>query len=141
MQTKYYYDALDNGFYIYPDSVKIPSSAIEISIDIYSQFAGVSWPEGKILGADSDGMPAWLDAPPLTHEEEIAAAEARKQALIDQSNAYINSKQWPGKAAIGRLKGDELEQYSLWLDYLDALEAVDASSAPNIIWPEHLAEY
>ncbi len=31
----------------------------------------------------------------------------------------MNSKQWPGKAAIGRLKGEELAQYNLWLDYLE----------------------
>ncbi|EPF4824647.1 tail fiber assembly protein, partial [Escherichia albertii] len=43
--------------------------------------------------------------------------------------------QWPGKAAIGRLKGEELAQYNLWLDYLDALELVDPSSAPDIEWP------
>ncbi|EKQ4439699.1 tail fiber assembly protein, partial [Escherichia coli] len=48
---------------------------------------------------------------------------------------YMNSKQWPGKAAIGRLKGEELAQYNLWLDYLDALELVDISSAPDIEWP------
>ncbi|WXP55184.1 tail fiber assembly protein (plasmid) [Escherichia coli] len=47
----------------------------------------------------------------------------------------MNSKQWPGKAAIGRLKDDELAQYNLWLDYLDALELVDSSSAPDIEWP------
>lgn len=47
----------------------------------------------------------------------------------------MNSKQWPGKAAIGRLKGDELEQYGLWLDYLDALEVLNISSAPDIEWP------
>ncbi|WP_139059164.1 tail fiber assembly protein, partial [Escherichia coli] len=46
-----------------------------------------------------------------------------------------HSKQWPGKAAIGRLKGEELAQYNLWLDYLDALELVDTSSAPDIEWP------
>ncbi|QCT86079.1 phage tail protein [Escherichia sp. E4742] len=48
----------------------------------------------------------------------------------------MNSKQWPGKAAIGCMKGDELAQYNLWLDYLDALEAVDTSTAPEIDWPE-----
>ncbi len=40
-----------------------------------------------------------------------------------------------GKASIGRLKGEELVQYNLWLDYLDALELVDTSSAPDIEWP------
>lgn len=39
------------------------------------------------------------------------------------------------KAAIGRLKGEELAQYNLWLDYLDALELVDTSGAPDIKWP------
>ncbi|TII96102.1 tail fiber assembly protein, partial [Escherichia coli] len=36
---------------------------------------------------------------------------------------------------IGRLKSEELAQYNLWLDYLDALELVDTSSAPDIEWP------
>ena len=79
-------------------------------------------------------MPAWIDIPPPTHEEQIAAAELEKQQLINQVNEYINSKQWPGKSVLGRLKDDELTQYNLWLDYLDALEAVDVSSAPDIVW-------
>ncbi|HFU4157886.1 TPA: tail fiber assembly protein, partial [Escherichia coli] len=65
----------------------------------------------------------------------LSEAERKKQALINRVNEYINSKQWPGKAAIGRLKGEELAQYNLWLDYLDALELVDTSSAPDIEWP------
>ncbi|EHU01384.1 hypothetical protein CKS_4137 [Pantoea stewartii subsp. stewartii DC283] len=47
----------------------------------------------------------------------------------------MNSRQWPGKAALGRLKGDELAAYNTWLDYLDALYAVDTSKAPDITWP------
>ncbi len=77
----------------------------------------------------------WEEAPPLTSEELITIAESNKQRLINQANEYMNSKQWPGKAAIGRLKGEELAQYNLWLDYLDALELVDTSSAPDIEWP------
>ena len=85
--------------------------------------------------AGDDGYPAWADIPPPTHEQLVAIADAEKQSLIDQANEYINSKQWPGKASIGRLKGEELVQYNLWLDYLDALELVDTSSAPDIEWP------
>lgn len=69
-------------------------------------------------------------------ESAISDAENKKRILINESTEYINSKQWPGKAAIGRMKGDELARYNLWLDYLDALDAVDTSSAPDIIWPE-----
>lgn len=68
-------------------------------------------------------------------ESAISAAENKKRLLIIEAREYIDSKQWVGKAAIGRLKGDELAQYNLWLDYLDALEAVDASMAPDINWP------
>ncbi|EJD6097091.1 tail fiber assembly protein [Citrobacter freundii] len=68
-------------------------------------------------------------------ESTISAAENKKRLLINEATEYVNSKQWPGKAAIGRLKGDELTQYNLWLDYLDELEAVDTSSAPDINWP------
>ncbi|HCN8307127.1 TPA: tail fiber assembly protein, partial [Escherichia coli] len=41
-----------------------------------------------------------------------------------------------GKAAMGRLKDAEKVQYNAWLDYLDALELVDTTSAPDIEWPE-----
>ncbi|HBP8875750.1 TPA: tail fiber assembly protein [Escherichia coli] len=135
MDKIYFFDPGTAGFYITPDSPVIPDGAREISFDVYSTFAGVQWPEGKTLGADSSGMPAWVDAPPMTHEEAVAAAEAQKQAFIDQANEHMNSKQWPGKAAIGRLNGDELAQYNLWLDYLDALEAIDTLTAPDIEWP------
>ncbi|MWF42579.1 tail fiber assembly protein, partial [Escherichia coli] len=107
---------------------------VDIDEVIFREYFYDTPPEGKYRGV-IDGMPAWIDIPPPTHEEQIAAAELKKQQLINQVNEYINSKQWPGKAAIGRLKGEELVQYNLWLDYLDALELVDTSSAPDIEWP------
>ncbi|EEV6158437.1 tail fiber assembly protein [Escherichia coli] len=92
-------------------------------------------PEGKMLDVSDTGEPILIDVPQPTHEELVAFADAEKQERIDLANEYMNSKQWAGKAAIGRLKGEELAQYNLWLDYLDALELVDTSSAPDIEWP------
>ncbi len=112
-----------------------PKDGIDVTDEISDEFTGQP-PVGKMLGVGSDGMPAWVDIPPPSHEELVAQAEAEKQARIDQANEYMNSKQWPGKAAMGRLKGEELAQYNLWLDYLDALELVDTSGAPDIEWPE-----
>ncbi|HGK7376581.1 TPA: tail fiber assembly protein [Enterobacter asburiae] len=74
--------------------------------------------------------------PDKTKEQLIQEANLEKVGRINSANDYMNSKQWPGKAAIGRLKGDELAQYNLWLDYLDALEAVNTSTAPDITWPQ-----
>ncbi|MBJ8832030.1 tail fiber assembly protein [Citrobacter freundii] len=111
-----------------------PKDGVDVTDEISDEFTGPP-PEGKTLGVGKDGMPAWVDLPPPTHDELVAQAEAEKQARIDQANEYMNSKQWPGKAAMGRLKDDEKAQYNAWLDYLDALETVDTSKAPDIIWP------
>ncbi|EIM6182973.1 tail fiber assembly protein [Escherichia coli] len=108
---------------------------VDIDEAIFREYSYDTPPEGKRRITAGDGMPAWADVPPPTREEQIASAETKKQQLINQANEYINSKQWPGKASIGRLKGEELAQYNLWLDYLDALELVDTSSAPDIEWP------
>ncbi|MDM2775000.1 tail fiber assembly protein [Citrobacter sp. Cpo126] len=111
-----------------------PADPVGVSDVIYFEYSGIP-PEGKIRRSDANGMPCWIDAPLKSTEELIAEAEKVRQVLIAQANDYINSKQWPGKAAIGRLKGDELTQYNLMLDYLDVLDAIDTSSAPDINWP------
>ena len=130
-----YFSASIRGFYDEAERELFknwPGDAIPITEEEHIQFISPA-PLGKILGS-KDGMPAWVDAPPPTHEESVAAAEAQKQQLIDQANAYMNSKQWPGKAAMGRLTNTERAQYSAWLDYLDELEAVNSADAPDK-WP------
>ena len=108
---------------------------VDIDEVIFREYFYDTPPEGKYRCVGEDGLPAWADIPPPTRKEQIASAETKKQQLINQANDYMNSRQWVGKAAIGRLKGEELAQYNLWLDYLDALELVDTSSAPDIEWP------
>ncbi|OUE57618.1 tail fiber assembly protein [Citrobacter amalonaticus] len=133
------FSALNNAFYPlelqsrYVEAGSWPEDGIEVNDEIFKEFTGEP-PVGKVRGVE-DGFPCWIDVPPPTRDELIAAAVLEKQVRTGQANDYINDKQWPGKAAIGRLKGDELAQYNLWLDYLDALEAVDTSSAPDINWP------
>lgn len=138
--NKYSYSASENAFYAvalkntYALSGTWPADALDISDDISVEYMAEP-PIGKVRVAGADGSPVWADKPEPTRDELIAVADAEKQVRIDQANDYMNSKQWPGKAAIGRLKGDELVQYNLWLDYLDALEAVDTTSAPHNEWP------
>jgi hypothetical protein len=52
------------------------------------------------------------DIPPPTHDELVANANIDKQLRIDQANDYMNSKGIPAKAAMGRLKDSEKEQYN-----------------------------
>ncbi|GAB0818462.1 tail fiber assembly protein [Escherichia coli] len=137
--NKYIYDAKTNAFYplalkLHYESVGLwPEKGVEVDEETFSAFQKP--PEGKMRIAGDDGYPVWSDIPPLAPEELIKMAEYERQRRIDTANEHMNNRQWPGKAAIGRLKGEELAQYNLWLDYLDALEQVDTSSAPDIEWP------
>lgn len=137
---KYIYDAKTNAFY--PVELKEsylakgvwPESGVGIDEETFAEFQDP--PPGKVRIAGKDGYPVWGDIPPPTHEALVAMADAQKQSLIDEANNYINSKQWPGKAAMGRLKDTEKVQYNAWLDYLDELDSVDSAMAPDITWPE-----
>ncbi|KLG02819.1 tail fiber assembly protein [Enterobacter asburiae] len=143
--NKYSYSPSENAFYAvalkntYELSGTWPADALDVSDDISVKYMAEP-PMGKVRVAGADGSPVWADKPEPTHGELIAAADAEKQERIDQANDYMNSKQWPGKAAMGRLKSSEGAQYNEWLDYLDALEAVDTVSAPDIKWPRPPAE-
>lgn len=136
----YMYSAKNNAFFLsdskdlYKAEGTWPDDVVSVSVEVFSEFSGVP-PEGKIRVAGKNGLPEWQDIPPLTPEQIIMLAEAEKKRRINQAIDYMNSKQWPGKAVLGRLKGDDLAQYNLWLDYLDELEAVKTSDAPDIKWP------
>ena len=136
----YYFSPSTLAFYpedlmlLYEAAGTLPDDIISVPHEIFATYSGEP-PRGKKRGTTEDGLPTWSNLPPLSHEEEVEVADAQRQFRIDEANDYMNSKQWPGKAAIGRLKGEELAQYNSWLDYLDALELVDTSGAPDIEWP------
>lgn len=107
------------------------SDAIDVDDDVYLEF--ITPPAGKVRVAGKDGLPAWEDIPPPTKEQLIEQAEAKKQALIAEVNT--ETEMLRVKLALGRIKDDEKVLLNAWLDYLDELEAVDVSTAPDIIWP------
>lgn len=98
------------------------------TVKIDGQGVGIGWTyDGKKFTAPPQ--------PASTPEDLIQNAELQKQYLIDQANGYIDSKQWPSKLALGRLSDADKALFNQWLDYLDALESVDPSKAPEIVWP------
>lgn len=130
---KIFYSPLLNGFLLEQTAKDFGGKGlVEVSRDTYDEFMAGS--ETKVMVPGDDG-PVWKDIPPLTHKEQVTAAETEKQKRISDANDFISSKQWPGKAAIGRIKSNELAQYNLWLDYIDELDATDVSNAPDIVWP------
>ena len=129
---RYFYSQKENGFFT--DLNKAPSDAVEITTDEWLLLLD-GQDNGMKIVSNQEGYPVLTEQPPLSKENLIALVELKKRKLINEANEHMNNRQWPGKAAIGRLKSEELAQYNLWLDYLDALELVDTSSAPDIEWP------
>ncbi|WP_247715937.1 tail fiber assembly protein [Morganella morganii] len=71
--------------------------------------------------------------PPPTKEQLIAQAEEKKQYLI--AEVQTETQMLKIKLDLKRIKPAELELLNAWLDYLDLLEEVDTSTAPDIDWP------
>ncbi|MGS4449957.1 tail fiber assembly protein [Enterobacter roggenkampii] len=116
-----------------------PADGIEISDEDASLFNGSKEPSGKMVSM-VDGLLCWVDrpAPVLTKEQLVAAAEAKRQSLIDQAMQSISVIQL--KLQAGRkLTVAETEKLNSTLDYIDAVTATDVSTAPDITWPEHPA--
>ncbi|AWC93112.1 tail fiber assembly protein [Morganella morganii] len=136
--NKYRFNPENNMFYpysmkeSYETSGDWPAAGADVSEDIFLKFIGEA-PDGKKLGSDKKGNPVWVDIPPLMHEQHVAIAELRKQALI--AEVPTETEMLRAKLALGRISDDEKVLLNAWLDYLDKLKAVDVSTAPDIIWP------
>lgn len=72
--------------------------------------------------------------PPPTRAQLVEQAEDKKQFLIAEVHAETQMLQT--KLSLKRIKPAELELLNAWLDYLDELEAIDTSAAPDIVWPQ-----
>ncbi|MCV8070412.1 tail fiber assembly protein [Escherichia coli] len=106
-----------------------------MSAEVFSEFFSELPPAGKIRIAGPDGLPAWADIPKPSKAELISQAEQQKQRRIDdamQSISVIQLKLRAGR----KLTPDETINLNLTLDYIEAVEATDTSTAPDVIWPE-----
>ncbi len=83
--------------------------------------------------------------PPLTPEQQAAAEEKKFQENISQKTLRISEALqkitiWQTKLLMGRkLTSDETAALNAWLDYIDALEGIDAETPDDIHWPEQPA--
>ncbi|MGL5103067.1 MAG: tail fiber assembly protein [Plesiomonas sp.] len=110
------------------------SDVIDIDDAVFDTYKNAPQ-NGKKLGVDNAGMPAWVDIPPLTNDELVQLADEKKQRLISYASNVINANMWQTKLQLGRITSDEKRQLNLWLDYIDAVNAIDTSTAPDINWP------
>ncbi|HCR8895189.1 TPA: tail fiber assembly protein [Escherichia coli] len=75
--------------------------------------------------------------PEKTHAELVAEADAEKQSRLDYAATRIVI--WQTKLLMGRtLTTSEMAQLNAWMDYIDAVTAIDTATAPDAIsWPVH----
>lgn len=77
----------------------------------------------------------WITDTNAQHAADVVAAEQKKQALTDaavQSISVIQLKINAGR----KLTDTETVQLNAVLDYIDAVQIIDTSTAPDINWPE-----
>ena len=76
--------------------------------------------------------------PPVADQdpaELIASADAEKQNRLSYATNKIVV--WQTKLLMGRtLTDSESAELNAWMDYIDAVQAIDTSTAPDINWPE-----
>lgn len=134
----YYYSAKNNVF-IAADSALLQDDnyqdAVKVSDSIFTAYFQYE-KEGQRRAGGADGLPCWLDIPAPTQEQLNSVALNKKEQILAEVNHYINNQQWSSKLALGRLNNEEVAAFSRWLDYLDAVAAVDITTAPEINWPE-----
>lgn len=129
-----------NKFYkgsFYPEALKDvyisagswPENGADVDDETMAIYTGVA-PEGKTLGADKNGNPAWIDIPPLSAEQQIILAEQKRTVLRSMADKEIVWRQDAFDAEIAT--AEETAALSEWKKYRVLLMRVDTS---NPVWP------
>ena len=101
---------------------------MEMNADSWCEEIQAGWEE---ISADEAML---LANPPPTTEQLIAQADVQKQSLINAAMQSIDVLQL--KLRAGRtLTNAENVKLNAILDYIDAVNAIDTSTAPDITWP------
>lgn len=87
-------------------------------------------PQGKTLGADKNGNPAWIDIPPLSAEQQIIQAEQKRTVLRSMADKEIAWRQDAFDAEIAT--AEETAALSEWKKYRVLLMRVDTAKP---VWP------
>ncbi|ECK5020263.1 DUF4376 domain-containing protein [Salmonella enterica] len=131
----YHYSPSQNAFYheslkqVYIDAGTFPADTVEVSDDVWLEFAGNHPPEGKQRAAGSDNLPCWVDIPPpdIQDAREQKHDEINRWRNMQENANYVftfNGRNWDyGKATQERLtlsvqmaKANKLPAGFIWTD-------------------------
>ncbi|HHQ6598041.1 TPA: tail fiber assembly protein [Serratia fonticola] len=135
----YGYSAKTNIFYmledkpVYEANGNWPDDVKPISDELWNKYC-VQGPEGKMRGADSNGLPCWVDIPPPSKEQMIEEVTRKKSLLLAHATKMIAPLQ--GAQDLGIALKEEQEQLLAWQLYLVLINRIKPSDAPDIDWPK-----
>jgi Caudovirales tail fibre assembly protein. len=135
---EFIYSAKNNAFYPvdmfsdYESAGTWPDDGKEVDREVFVEFTCAT-PVGKVRQAGPDGLPAWGDLPPLTKQERIAQAEAKRQQQLDAANSV--TADWRTELALGIISDKDKADLIKWMAYIKEVKLLDISNAPDIAWP------
>ncbi|MEB0359547.1 tail fiber assembly protein [Citrobacter freundii] len=136
----YLFSPSTRGFYpepmrkIYEQAASLPYDTVVVSEDVRNTYNDTP-PPGKCLIV-VDGLPAWGDIPPPSHDEMIKAAETERSRLL--SHADTTTADWRTELALGEISDSDKAQLSAWMAYKRDVKAISAETAisSGFKWPE-----
>lgn len=141
MEYPFYFSPSTDGMYpvamkhLYDEAGSWPEDGLPITQETYDTF-NVAYPEGKKRGV-VDGVMAWVDLPGPTQEQLVDLANQQKQAKITAANAIF--LEWQTKLLLNMATEAQKQAVKNWVNYVDAVKAIDPNDAPDISWPEEPA--
>ena len=114
---------------VYVDAGSLPDDLQDISDEGYARWCNP--PDGYCSVFDENGP----RVEKLPEPDYVAAAEvfrAALQAEVQSATYTLNAKLLMGRT----LTAAEKAKFNAWLDYSDAVDQVDTSTAPDIQWPQ-----
>ncbi|UTC25965.1 tail fiber assembly chaperone [Phage vB_KsaM-C1] len=131
---KYYFSPQKNIFVtdinksVYESSGNWPEDLTEVDYQTFVNFTG-NPPQGKTRGTDSHGFPKWVKAP----KEEMDFNILRNVKMAEAA-AHIEENMWMLKSAAGLLSGNEMKNFKVWVQYIEALKnaETDLPEQPSV---------
>lgn len=124
--SKLYFSASQCGFYDSAIHTVLPDDAVEISTDTHQALMAAQG-AGKLIAADSEGLPVAIDPPAPSTEVLAAQVRARRDALIAATD-YLVMPDYPISAV----------QLASVKTYRQALRDITTQETfpLNVVWPE-----
>lgn len=97
------------------------------------------YPEGTTTLAPSTPYDTWNGSEWVTdtkaqHAADVEVAEQQKAALLAEAQTAISL--WQTELQLGIISEEDKASLIAWMNYIKAVQAVDTSKAPGIIWPD-----